>query len=200
MTIFEHSSKLWRTVSFYGMALGAMSLAKKNSSFDALNVVLNIPGIRLFYRKFSLTSKAGTNSILVVPTLRVPRSSARRNASPTPALELTMKPISPTPSTSLAFMLLKGPQDFILQLCVPLSKNPLRQCSRLHQNPTGLDFCRSTVVQESKVNEKLCMSPKLVLICALGLKVKWHLELTISQPLKDIKRVCVHMLWIELLR
>jgi hypothetical protein len=81
-----------------------MALAKKNSNFDALNVVLNVLVIFLSYRRFSSTCLAGTNFILLVPTLRVQSYSARKNASLTSPLETTMKPTAPTPSTSVALV------------------------------------------------------------------------------------------------
>ena len=109
-----------------------MALAKKNSSFDALNVVLNILVTPLSYRRFSSTCLAGTNSVLVVPTSRVPRYSARRNASLTPPLELTLKPTAPTPSTSLTLVSLRETQDLMLHLCLPSSRSPLRPWSRFH--------------------------------------------------------------------
>ena len=109
-----------------------MALAKKNLSFDALNIMLNVPVTPLFCIRFSLTSKAGTNSVLIVPTSRVPRYSAHKIASLTPLLELTMRPTAPTPSTSLVLVSLKEPQDLMLHLCLPSSRSPLRQCSRFH--------------------------------------------------------------------
>jgi hypothetical protein len=91
------------------VALEVMALVKKNSSFDAHNVVPNVPVTPQFYRRFYLTLKASTNSVLVVPTSRVPKSSAHRNASLTHPLELTMRPTALTPSTSLALVLLREP-------------------------------------------------------------------------------------------
>jgi hypothetical protein len=95
------------------VALEVMTLVKKNSTFDALNimlnVVLNVPVIPLFYRKFCSTLKAWTNSVLVIPTSKVLRSSARRDASLTPPLELTMRPTARTLSTSLALVSLSEP-------------------------------------------------------------------------------------------
>jgi hypothetical protein len=132
MTIFERSSKLWRTISFLTVALRAMALTKKNSSFDALNVVLNVLMTPLSYRRISSTCLAGTVVVLVVPTSRVPRCSARRNASPTPPLELTMKPTALTPSIFFALVSFKALQDLMFHLCLPSSMNPSRQCSRFH--------------------------------------------------------------------
>jgi hypothetical protein len=77
-----------------------MALVNKNSSFDAHNVVFNVSVNPLFYRRFSSTLKAWTNSILVVPTSRVSRFSAHRNANMTPPLELTKRPTARILSTS----------------------------------------------------------------------------------------------------
>jgi hypothetical protein len=109
-----------------------MALAKKNSSFDALNIVLNVQVTPFSFRRFCSTCLVETNSVLVVPTLRMPRSLASRIASPTPPLELTIKPTAPTPSTSLALASLKEPQDLTLHLCLLSSRSPPRQCSRFH--------------------------------------------------------------------
>jgi hypothetical protein len=40
------------------VALEVMALVKNNSSFDAYNVVLNVPVTPQFYRRFYLTLKA----------------------------------------------------------------------------------------------------------------------------------------------
>ena len=60
---------------------GGDGLAKKGSSFAALNVVLNVLVTPLSFKRFSTTSKVEMISVLVVPISRVPRSSARGNAS-----------------------------------------------------------------------------------------------------------------------
>ena len=111
-----------------------MALGEKNSNFDALNVMLNVLVTPLSYRRFFSISKVGTNFVLVVPTSRVPGSSVRKNASPTPPLVLTIKPTAPTPSTSFVLVSLKEPQDLTLHLCLPSSRSPPRQCLRFHHS------------------------------------------------------------------
>lgn len=77
---------------FKRVALGVMTLAKKNSNLDAFNVVLNELVTPLFYQSFSLTCPAGTNSTLIIPTLKVPRCLDCRNANPINLLKLTKNP------------------------------------------------------------------------------------------------------------
>jgi len=128
-----------------------MALAKKNSNFDAHNVVLIVLVTLLFCRRFSSTSKAGTNSVLVVPTSRVPRYSAPRNARQTPRLVLTMKPTVPTHSISLVLVLLREPQGLKLHPCLPSSRSPLRLCSRFpHPFPLVLIFAVSLLSMNPK--------------------------------------------------
>jgi hypothetical protein len=50
--------------------VGAMALAKRNSSFNVLNVVLNAMVTPLSYRRLSLIYMSGMNFVLVVPPPR----------------------------------------------------------------------------------------------------------------------------------
>ena len=77
-------------------------------------------------------------SVFVGPTSRVPKYSAHRNASPTPPLELPMKPTAPTPSTSLALVSLREPQDLMLHLCLSLSRSVLFVSARGSTTPSYL--------------------------------------------------------------
>jgi hypothetical protein len=118
------------------VALEVMALVKKNSSFVAHNVVLNVPVTLQFYKRFYSTLKAWMNSVLVVPTSRVLKSLARRNASLTPPLELMMRPTALTPSTSLALVLLREPHGLMHHPYLPSSRSRLPLCSRFpHPHP-----------------------------------------------------------------
>jgi hypothetical protein len=128
-----------------------MALVKKNLSFDVHNVVPNVPVTPQFYRRFYSILKSWTNFLLVVPTSRVPRSSARRNANLTPPLELTMRPAALTPSTSLALVLLREPQSLMLHPCLLSSRSPLRLCSRFpHPLPLVWIFVVSLLFKNLK--------------------------------------------------
>ena len=109
-----------------------MALAKKNSSFDVLSVMLNVLMYLLFYKRFSLACPTGMNFAPIVPTLRVPRYSGSKNASSTLPLETTMKPTAWTPSTSLAIVSLREPQDLMFHLWLPWLRSPLRLCYKFH--------------------------------------------------------------------
>ena len=61
-----------------------------------------------------------------------------QNASPTPPLELPMKPTAPTPSTSLALVSLREPQDLMLHLCLSLSRSVLFVSARGSTTPSYL--------------------------------------------------------------
>ena len=128
-----------------------MALVKKKSSFDAYNVVLSVPVTPQFYKDFFLTLKVWTNSILEVPTLRVPRSSARRNASLIYPLELTIRPTTLIPSTSLALVSLREPQGLMFHLYLLSSRSPLRLCSRTpHLLPLVWIFAMSLLSKNLK--------------------------------------------------
>ena len=88
-----------------------MAQAKKNSNFDALNVVLNVLMTPLLRRSFSLIAKIGINFVLVVPTLKVPRYSTYKIVSPHWRM---MRPTAPTQSIFIALVLLREPQDLML--------------------------------------------------------------------------------------
>jgi hypothetical protein len=129
-----------------------MALVNNNSSFVALKVVLNVFMTLQFYRRFSSTLKASTNSVLVVPTSKEQRSATCRNASLTPPLELTMKSTAVTPSTSLALVWLREQQGCMLHLCLLSSRNPLRLCSRFsHPLPLVWIFAVSLLSKNLKL-------------------------------------------------
>jgi hypothetical protein len=54
---------------FFKSGVGSDGPSKKNLSFDALNVVLNVLVTLLFCRRFFSTCMAGSNYVLVVPPL-----------------------------------------------------------------------------------------------------------------------------------
>ena len=153
-----------------------MAPTKKNSNFVAISVLVT----PLSYRRSSLTSKAETISILVVPTSRVPRYLSRKNASPTPPLVLTMKPTASTHSTSLAPVSHIEPQDFKLHLCLPSLKNPPRQCSRFpHPLPLVWIFAVSLLSKNLK-----WMKSSSILVAFLTLPQR-HVRPCIMSPRRN---------------
>jgi hypothetical protein len=88
------------------MALGEMALVKRNLCFDVLNVVLNVQVTPLSCKRSSSTCLAGRNYVLVIPTMRMSRYLAPKNASPTPPFEQTTKSTAPTFAIYLALVLL----------------------------------------------------------------------------------------------
>jgi hypothetical protein len=97
--------------------------SKKNSRFDVLNIVLNVQVTSLSYRRFYSTCIAGRNFVFVVPTSKVQRFLASNLDIP---IGTDYQTTAPTPSTFIALVSFREPQDLMLHLCLPSSKGPPR--------------------------------------------------------------------------
>jgi len=122
---------IFQVVAYYQFwkgGVGGDGLAKKNSNFDALNVVFNELVTLLYSKRVFSTCSTGKSFALVVHTSKVLRCSDRRSTNLILPLESTKRPTSSTLSIFLVLALLNKPHDLMLHLCLPSSSNPLRQC------------------------------------------------------------------------